>query len=100
MNVIPLKDPVSHTCLADAVVLLWSLTQAVEVRGLLYFVTKFTKFRKKNLGKNLHYYLNPEQGHATGIIWKTPFYAGIVLMFVLNSKLLDFEEKIPTLIIY
>ena len=47
----PFKDPVSHMCLADAVVASWSLTQ--EVAGLSYvtvmsyiFFTKFSKFNE------------------------------------------------------
>ena len=47
------KDPVSHVCLAGAVVASWSLTQ--EVVGLIpftvmtnIFVTEFAEFIEKN----------------------------------------------------
>ena len=45
------KDPISHMCLAGAVVACWSLTQ--EVAGLSPFnvIIFFTEFSEKHLGK-------------------------------------------------
>ena len=52
MNWAGFKDPVSHVCLAGAVVAFWSLTQ--EVTGSSPFtVNNFfvTEFSEKHLGK-------------------------------------------------
>ena len=55
MNWAQFKDPISHTCLAGAVVACWSLTQ--EVAGsspfniINFFVTEFAEFSEKHLGK-------------------------------------------------
>ena len=55
MNWAQFKDPVSHMCLVGAVVACWFLTQ--EVAGsspfnvIIYFVTEFSEFSEKHLGK-------------------------------------------------
>ena len=56
MNLTQFKDPVSHLCLAGAVVASWSLTQEVAGSSPLtvmtnIFVTEFAEFREKHLGK-------------------------------------------------
>ena len=59
MNWAQFKDPVSHMCLAGAVVACWSLTQEVaewQVQVLLMssiFVTEFAEFSEKHLEKTL-----------------------------------------------
>ena len=51
------KDPISHVCLAGAVVACQFLTQEVagsQLRALLmsiFFVTEFSEFSEKHLGK-------------------------------------------------
>ena len=56
MNWAQFKDPISHMCLAGAVVTCWSLTQEVaawQVRVLLmsyFFVTELAEFSEKHLG--------------------------------------------------
>ena len=57
MNWVQFKDPISHMCLAGAVVACQFLTQEVagwQVRVLLmtiFFVTEFVEYSEKHLGK-------------------------------------------------
>ena len=56
MNWTEFKDPVSHVCLAGAVVASWSLTQEVAGSSTFtvmtnIFVTEFSEFSENILGK-------------------------------------------------
>ena len=56
MNLVQFKDPVSHVCLAGAVVVFWFLTQEVACLSPVtvmtnIYVTGFSKFNENILGK-------------------------------------------------